>query len=356
MEQLDTVVIGAGQAGLAVGYHLAKQGCKFVILDADHCIGGSWRSRWDSLRLFTPARYSNLPGMRFPRPPNSNTFYLPSKDEVADYLESYSAHFALPILLDTKVESITRQGNRYMVVAGTRTLEAEHVVVATGAFQAANVPSFAQQLDKEIMQLHSSEYRNPDQLQKGDTLVVGAGQSGMEISMEVADSRRTWLSGPKVRQFPQSVFGLDIFWWYYTTRLIKRSSHARHLRRYSGGGSTVGVADADLTASGVERVPRTWGVKEGKPMLRDGRLMEVANVIWCTGFRPNFQWISLPVFAEDGNPVHFRGVSNEEPGLYFVGLHLQYRPNSALIGGVGADAKYIVEHIAHHRERRNARR
>ena len=341
-----TLVIGAGQAGLAVGYYLASQGRDFLILDADERIGDGWRRRWDSLRLFTPARYSNLPGMKFPSPSGSSTFYLPSKEEVADYLEGYAARFALPVRLSTRADSLTRVGNKYIITAGTEAFEAEHVIVATGAFQTPRVPVFSHELDRGITQIHSSEYRNHDQLRGGDTLVVGAGQSGLEISTELAASRRTWLSGPKVRQLPQSVFGLDIFWWYYTSRVITRSGAARRLRGKTGGGTTIGVAEADLAVSGVERVARTWGVKDGRPLLADGRLMDVENVVWCTGYQPDYSWISLPVFGNDGDPIHSRGVTAGAPGLYFVGLHLQYRPNSALIGGVGADAEYIAKHIA----------
>ena len=343
-EEFDTIVVGGGQAGLAVGYYLAKQDRAFVVLDAQARSGDSWRNRWDSLQVFTPAKYSNLPGMRFPK----SAGFLPSKNEVADYLEAYVIQFELPVRLHTRADSLTREGQHYVATAGTRRFEADHVVVATGAFQTSNEPEFAPKLDPEIVRFHSSAYRNPDQLQNGDVLVVGAGNSGTQIAMELATSHRVWLSGPSHGHLPRRIFGLDIFWWLKRTGLLTLRMDSRAGRFLaadpSRGDPLVGITGEDLAA--VRRVPRTVAVEGGRPVLDDGRILDVANAVWCTGFKVDFRWISLPVFRDDGYPTHYRGVATREPGLYFIGLRYLHRMNSSLIGGVGADAEYIAQHIA----------
>lgn len=346
-EHFDTIVIGAGQAGLATGYFLARTDCKFVILDGGDRVGDVWRQRWDSMKLFTPTEYNNLPGMEFPAPDG----YLPHKDEAADYLEAYAERFDLPVRLQTWVESVTREGDSYYVeTADGERLAAGTVVVATGAFQAPRVPAFAPALDDTIVQLHSSEYRNPEQLQDGDVLVVGAANSGTQIAMELAKTRRVWLSGRDVGHVKRTILGKDIFWWFWRT-LFRIPGDSWLGRRFkpkflSGGDPVLGILPDDIEAAGIERVPRTDGVTDGTPLLTDGRSLDVSNVIWATGFVPDYSWIDLPVFADDGYPRHHRGVVEEEPGLYFMGLRFQYRPNSSLIGGAGADAAYVVNQIA----------
>jgi putative flavoprotein involved in K+ transport len=340
--RFDTVVIGGGQAGLAVGYHLAHQERDFVILDAASRVGDAWRSRWDSLRLFTPARYSGLPGMPFPAPDG----YFPTKDEMADYLQRYAARFALPVRLGVRVDALTREEGRYLLSVGDDRLAADHVVVATGPFQHPHVPAFASELDPQIVQLHSSEYRNPDQLQEGDVLVVGAGNSGAEIALELAATRRTYLSGRATGRIPLRL-GRG-FWWFLSNVLTVDTPLGRKARKAALGRGTplIRLRPKDVVAAGVERVPRTTGVRDGQPVLADERVLGVANVLWCTGFAPDFRWIALPVVGEDGYPVHYRGVVEGEPGLYVVGLQFLYALTSSLIGGVGRDAAYVCEHIA----------
>jgi putative flavoprotein involved in K+ transport len=349
-EYFETVIIGGGQAGLSVGYHLKKQGRPFVILDANERIGDAWRKRWDSLRLFTPARYDGLAGWRFPAPAVS----FPTKDEMADYLESYAAWFDLPVRTGVKVDGLSRQAYRYVLTAGSRRFEAEHVVVATGANQVPKVPAFADDLHPSIVQLHSSHYCNPSQLQEGAVLVVGAGNSGAEIAFEVSRTHPTYLSGKPSGQLPvrhglamaRFVFPVIRFVGNHVLTLRTPIGRKVQPRYISHGAPLIRVKLKDLAAAGVEQVPRTVGVEGGRPMLKDGRVLDVSNVIWCTGFREEFPWIDLPIFDENEQPLHERGVVVGEPGLYFVGLPFQYAAGSDVLPGVGRDAEYIAKHIA----------
>ncbi len=349
-EHIETVIVGGGQAGLSTGYHLARRGLPFVILEANEQVGDSWRKRWDSLRLFTPARYSGLPGRRFPGP----TWSFPGKDDVADYLEDYAASFELAVRTGVRADGLSREGDRYAVVAGDRRFTADRVVVASGAYQRPSVPAFAGELDPSIVQLHSSEYRSRAQLQDGGVLVVGASNSGAEIALEVAGEHPTWLSGRHPGQEPfrpgsrWDRLSIPLVWFLASHVLTMRTPMGRKVRdKFAFHGLPLArVRPADFTAAGIERVARTTGVRGGLPLLDDGRVLEVANVIWCTGYVPDFAWIDLPVFASNGTPVHDRGVVRSEPGLYFVGLLFLYALASALVGGVGRDAEHIVNHIA----------
>ena len=350
-ERFETVIIGGGQAGLAAGYHLARLERPFVILEANERLGDSWRKRWDSLRLFTPARYDGLPGMPFP----AAAWSSPTKDEVANYIEEYAAHFVLPVRTSVRVDALSREQDRYVVAAGSRRFVADNVVVASGAYHTPRVPAFAPRLDVRIVQLHSSEYRNPFQLRDGGVLVVGAGNSGAEIALEVAGSHPTLLSGRdtgqeapwRIGSLPDRLLTPPI-WLLLTHLFTSKNLVGRKLRDKGGsmGHPLIRVKPKDISAAGIERVPRTVGVQNGHPALKDGRVLDVTNVIWCTGFRPAFGWIDLPVFGEHGEPVHERGVVGSEPGLYFVGRFFLHALTSSLIGGVGRDAKHIAKHIA----------
>jgi putative flavoprotein involved in K+ transport len=347
-DHFDTVIVGAGQAGLATGYFLAHQGRDFVIIDSHERVGQSWRRRWDSLKLFTPAEYDGLPGMPMPGPVDR----FPVKDEIADYLEAYAARFALPLRLGTPVERIARQDNGYVLSVDGGRLAADNVVVATGGFHHPRVPTFASALDLDIMQLHSEQYRNPGQLQQGPVLVVGAGNSGAEIALDLAARHRVYLSGRDTGHVPFSPGAHRLRWrifsWLFNNALTVDRWLGRAMKRRAlvQGTPLIRVRTAELTAAGVRRIPRTIGIQNGQPMLQDGRRVEVSNVIWCTGFRPNFDWIDLPVSGPDGHPVHYRGVVEGEPGLYFVGLPFLYSLGSSTIGGVGRDAEYIARRIA----------
>lgn len=352
-ERIQTVVIGAGQAGLSVGYHLARRGLPFVILEANERIGDTWRDRWDSLRLFTPARFDGLDGMPFPAP--GSTF--PTKDEMADYLEAYAKRFDLPVRTGVRVDGLSRRGDRFLVTAGERSWEADNVVVAMASYQRPKVPAFANELAPEIVQLHSSEYRAPAQLREGPVLVVGAGNSGAEIALELARAGHpVSMSGRDVGQIPFRIGGLAAR--IILARLVLRVAFHRVLtvktpigrkvrpKVLHVGGPLIRTRSADLAAVGVSRVPRVAGVRDGLPVLEDGRVLEVANVVWCTGFHPGFSWIDLPIFDERGDPIHESGVVTKEPGLYFVGLHFLHALSSTMIHGVGRDAERVADEIA----------
>jgi putative flavoprotein involved in K+ transport len=339
-----------GPGRLAVGYYLKRRGRSFVVLDANERIGGSWRTRtWDSLRLFTPARFDGLPGWPFPAP----AWSYPTARETADYLEAYAARFDLPVRLRTPVDRLERDGDRYVVESGGRRFEADNIVVATGFYGVPSVPAFVSEMDPRIVQMHSSHYRSPAQLQPGGVLLVGAGNSGADIAMELSKTHRVWLSGPDKGQVPLRIESrkarvvLPVLWFIGSRVLTIRTPIGRRARPHvlKDGAPLIRVKAADLAAAGVERVAKTIGMRDGWPLLEDGGVLDVANVIWCTGFRQDFSWIEAPVFGEDGEPVHTRGACTE-PGLYFVGLDFLYAFTSENVGGVGRDAKHIVKCIA----------
>ena len=347
---IDTVVIGGGQAGLATGYHLKRRAVPFVILDAGARVGDAWRSRWDSLRLFTPTRYSSLPGMRFP----GKHRVAPTKDEMADYLEAYAARFELPVRLGVKVDSLSKHSDQFIVTAGQASYTARHVVIATGPFTSPRLPAFASQLDPRIAQLHSKDYRNPSQLRRGGVLLVGAGNSGCDIALDVASDHPTWLSGRHPGHVPFRIEGQIT---RHLVRVVRFVGHRvlnlstplgrRVLPKMAQqGGPVIRIKPADIVAAGVETVPRVIGVQNGLPLLEDGRALNVANVIWCTGFVHSYPWIDLPAFATQGAPAHRRGIVTAVPGLSFIGLEFQYAATSATVTGVGRDAGYLAKHIA----------
>ena len=350
---IRTVVIGAGQAGLSVGYHLARRHVPFVILEASDRVGDAWRNRWDSLRLFTPARYDGLDGMPFPAPKHS----FPTKDEMADYLEHYAKAFALPVRTGVTVRRLTKKGDTFVLETNKGIMEAEQVIVAMANYQRGRVPDFAADLDRDIVQMHSIDYRSPSQLRRGAVLLVGAGNSAAEIGIELArHGLETIVSGREVGHLPFSIHsfvGRHVMGPIVTTlvfhRILTTDTKLGRKARPNGVPHTAPLIrerPKDLAAAGVQRVVRTAGVSGGKPVLQDGRVLDVANVIWCTGFEPGFSWIDLPVFGEHGQPVHERGISTREPGLYFLGLGFLYAMSSSMIHGVGRDAEYLAKAVA----------
>ena len=361
-ERHEVVVIGAGQAGLAAGYHLAQRGIEFVILEASARVGDVWRDRYDSLLLYSPARYDALPGHRFPLGRNA----FPTGSQMGDYLEAYVAHHRLPVRTAVRVDSLRSApdaSDGYLVTAGPRTYGANQVIVATGAFQRPSVPGFAAELDPHIRQLHSADYHNPGQLAHGPVLVVGLSHSGADLAYELAAAgHRTILSGKDHGQLPFSVDSRRgvLAWpimrfvaWNLLTLSTPIGRKMAPLVR-EGGGPLLRHRRQDLDRAGVERFEaRTTGVSDGRPVLADGTVLDVANVIWCTGFRPNYGWIDLPVIGENGWPMEYRGVVESSPGLYFLGIPFLFSFTSMLVIGAGRDAAYVVKRIGERRGRRD---
>jgi putative flavoprotein involved in K+ transport len=351
LERYETVIVGGGQAGLSVGYHLKERGRSFVILDASERIGDSWRKRWDSLRLYSPAFRDGLPGLPFPAP---RTTY-PTKDEMGDYLEAYATRFELPVRTGAVVEALTKETGRYVATAGNQRFEADNVVVATGVFQRPYTPEFARELDPSITQLHSSDYHHLSQLQAGPVLVVGAAHSGSDIAYEAASSHHVILSGSDTGQIPAPIesrrgrIGFRVLLFAGTHILTADTPMGRKLRPHvrHGGGPLLRYRRKDLLAAGVERVlARTVGVQDGLPVVDDGRVLDVRNVVWCTGYRPDFSWIRFPFeLGDDGYPVQYQGAVASSPGLYFAGLPFLHSFASMLIAGAGRDAERVARHI-----------
>jgi putative flavoprotein involved in K+ transport len=324
---------------------------KFVILEGRRRVGDQWRERWDSLKLFTPAQFDSLDGMRFP----ADAFHFPSKDEMGDYLEAYAAHFELPVETGVRVDGLRREAGRFVVTAGARRWEADNVVVAMANFQKPRIPAYAAELDPGIVQIHSLHYRNPRQLREGPVLIVGAGNSGSEIAMELGRTHRVWMSGRDTGEVPFRIGGraarmglarLMLRGVFHRVLTVK-TPIGRKLRPkvLHIGGPLIRVKSTDLAALGIERVPRTERAQNGQPVLADGRVLPAANVIWCSGFEPGFDWIELPVL-ERGEPVHRSGAVESMPGLYFVGLHFLHALSSVMVHGVGRDADRIAGLVA----------
>jgi putative flavoprotein involved in K+ transport len=354
-ERHQVVVIGAGQSGLAAAYHLAKRDIDFVVLEANDRVGDNWRTRYESLLLYSPARYDVLPGMAFPLPGNA----YPTGHQMGDYLESYAARLDLPVRTGLAVDGVHQAdgaGGGYLITAGDRTFEAAQVVIAGGHFRKPNVPDFAAELDPAIRQFHSNEYRAPSELADGPVLIVGLSHSGADLAMDaVTHGHRTIVSGKGHGQLPWSVDTRTgrIMWPvmmfvagnFLTVRTPIGRRIAPEIRK--GGAPLLRHRRPELLKAGVElEGARTAGVKDGKPMLADGRILDVANVIWCTGFRPDYSWIKVPIFGDDGWPQQERGVVTSAKGLYFVGLLFQYGFTSMLVNGVARDAAYVVRRIA----------
>ena len=341
--RFDVVVVGAGQAGLAIGHFLARQGRRFVILEAADSVGAAWRSRWDSLVLFTPRRYSALAGLDFAGDPDG----YPTRDEVIAYLEQYAAEFELPVELDSPVRSLTAADGRFAVGLDGRRIEADQVVVATGPFQVPNVPAVAKGLAPEVFQTHSTGYMRPSDVPDGTVVVVGGGNTGYQIAKELAATHDVHLAvGSRQKPLPQRFLGRDLFWWLTKTGLIRKTVESRIGRRLEGRDTLIGSKPRELRRRyGVELKPRVVGASGRTISFADGSELEVDAVIWATGYRSDYSWIEAPVLGADGRVRHRRGVT-EVPGLYFLGLSWQHTRGSALIGWVKDDAEFIAGRIA----------
>ncbi len=349
---VDTIVIGGGQAGLSVSYHLRELGVEHLVLDASPRIGDAWRARWDSLRLFTPARYDGLDGMRFPGDPAD----WPSKDAMADYLERYANTFDLPVRSGMRVDELTRGSDGdpdlFVTRCGDVTFTSRAVVVAMSNYQVPRIPEFAAELSPGIRQLHAGEYRSPAQLAPGRVLLVGAGNSAAEIAKELAPTHPVIVAGPSTGEAPGSYTSFisrhvvaHILNGFVFNRVMSVDTPIGRKARpkvMSKGVLLIRVKSKDLARLGVTRAGRVTGVDSGRPVLDDGTVVDTQNVVWCTGFAPGFDWLRMPILDEHGEPRHERGVVSEAPGLYFVGLHFLTSMSSAMVHGVGRDAARIA--------------
>jgi putative flavoprotein involved in K+ transport len=341
-------VIGGGQAGLVIGYYLGQQGRRFAIFERASELAPAWRERWDSLTLFTPRRYSALPGLTFPSDPDG----YPTRDEVIAYLERYAETFELPIELRSEVEQLNRDdAGRFRLAASGRTIIADQAVVATGPFQTPYIPKLAEKLSAGVFQTHAVGYRKPDDVPKGTVLVVGGGNTGFQIAKELSATHAAVLSiGSRQKPLPQRLLGRDLFWWLTKTRLLKKTVESRLGRKLSTRDTLIGSSPREMSERyGVELKPRLVDAEGRLARFEDGAELEVGAVIWATGYRPDYSWIKLPIFDEDGRLGHRRGVP-DVPGLYFLGLTWQHTRGSALIGFIKDDAEFIAAKIAGHQQ------
>lgn len=342
VEPYDVVVVGGGQAGLAVAWHLRRQGLRFVVLEAAGEPGHTWRTRWESLRLFTAAEYDALPGMPFPAPAGT----YPGKEAVAEYLRTYAATFALPVELGVRVTGLRRTDGGFQLSTADRTYTAQQVIVATGPFQTPFLPPLAAGLDESVVQLHSAEYRSPDALPGGPALVVGGGNSGFQIAEELAATRPVELSiGASYPALPQRVLGRELFWWLTRSGFMRVPAGSRLGRRLQARETLIGTGKRGLQRAGVRYRPRLVDTTGHTVRFADGTSREVGVVVWATGYRSDYSWIDVPGVLSDGHVVHSRGVT-EVPGLYFLGLPWQHTRGSALLGFVADDAQHIAGHVA----------
>ncbi|MGR0321061.1 flavin-containing monooxygenase [Agromyces sp. ZXT2-3] len=350
IEEYDTVVVGGGQAGLTIGAELRSRGRDILILDAQDRVGAAWRRRWDSLRLNTPARYDALPGM----PIGSDGLAFPTKDEFADYLERYAAARALPVVTGARVVRLGREDGRYVLAtADGRAYTAANVVLATGAHQIPRVPEFAAGLAPDILSLHSHEYRSPDRLAPGPVLVVGFGNSATEIALDVSRTHETVISGRPSGQLPfrhgraAARFGFPVvrFFGLYVANADLGVGRMLLARMRGRAEPLIRVRRQELAAAGVRMVPRTTGVEGGRPVV-GSEVIDVANVVWCTGFDEDFTWVDLPGFEGGRRPSHHHGAVDDAPGVYLLGQHLLHSEGSGTLVGVGRDARWIADRIA----------
>src|SRR5918912_780022 len=342
-EHYDVVVVGGGQAGLAIGYFLAREGRRFVILERADQIAPAWRERWDSLTLFTPRRYSSLPRLPFPGGPDG----YPTRDEVIAYLERYAEAFELPIELNSEVRRIAAREGGFILELDGGTITADQVVVATGPFHTPYVPKLADRLASDVFQTHATGYRRPDGVPPGIVVVVGGGNTGFQIAKELSATHKVVLSvGSRQTPLPQRLLGRDLFWWLTKARILDKTVESRLGRKLSTRDTLIGSSPREMSRRyGVELKPRLVDANGRTVRFEDGSELDAGEIIWATGYRPDYSWIKVPIFDENGRLRHRRGVTGVA-GLYFLGLTWQHTRGSALIGFIKDDAEFIAEKIA----------
>jgi putative flavoprotein involved in K+ transport len=339
----EVVVVGGGQAGLAIGYFLAQQGCRLAILEAASEPAAVWRSRWNSIRLFTPVRYDSLPGLAFPGDPDS----YPGRDEVVAYLTEYAHRFELPVEFNSRVHAVrAREDGGFFVELADRTYEADQVVVATGPFQVPFTPAMAADLGDDVAQMHSSDYRSPAGLPTGTVLVVGGGNTGYQVAAELAQSREVHLAvGARQTPLPQRILGRDLFRYLEALGLMRKTVTSRVGQRMKERETLIGSSPRAARKHGIGMRPRATAANGTTVTFADGSQLAVDGVVWATGYRLEHSFVELPIFDDQGRLRHRRGVT-EIPGLYFLGLPWQHTRGSALLGWVKDDAQFIAQRIA----------
>ena len=340
----DFIVIGAGQAGMAMSYYLTQNKCDFLVVDANNKIGDPWLKRWDSLTLFTVSEYNNLPGLKFPHPKG----YYATKYDVANYLKSYVEKFKIPIDFNQKIKSLTKVEDYFVLESGTQNYKAKHVIIATGPFHTPFTPKFNTKIANDVIQIHSENYKSPDQLQDGDTLVVGAGDSGVQILDEISDTnRKVYFSGDtNIKSIPQEVLGKTLWWWFSKIGFLTVSKYTWIGKKISTAGQPVIGTNVKklFKKPNVECVGRSLDADADKIIFEKKEIKTIKNIIWATGFKPNFNWITNIKLDENNYPTNYRGVSDID-GLYYLGLPWLYTRGSATLGGVKKDAQYLNDFI-----------
>ena len=347
-EQHDVVVVGAGQAGLSVSYHLRACGVDHVVLEAASQIGNTWRNRWDSLRLFTPAKFDGLDG--FPFPASKDVF--PTKNQMADYLVSYANRFQLPVRLNSPVRKLSKTNGTFKIELDNCTIEAGQVIIAAASYQKPRIPHIAEGISESVPQIHSSEYKNAQQIPGGSVLLVGAGNSGAEIAMDLAGTHDVILAGRDVGHVPFDISGFmgrkllvrTVIRGMFHHVLTMRTPMGRKFRSkmHNRGMPLIRTRPGQLERAGVKRVGRIASIERNVAETETGDKVGFDSVIWCTGYQPGLDWIDLPIFDENGIPRHHFGKSADVDGLYFAGLHFQYAVSSTMVAGVGRDAKRVA--------------
>lgn len=344
---LDFVIIGGAQAGLSMAYHLKKMEKSFIVVDGEEEIGASWLNRWDSLKLFTPTEYNHLPGLKF----NAPKGHYPSKYEVSDYFKSYVKKFDIPVQLNTLVTSVKKSVKGFHVIYNEGEILAKNIIVATGPFHIPYTPPCHTKISEEVLQMHSNYYKNSKQLQEGDVLVVGGGDSGYQILDEISKDKKSkmvYFSGDtKVKTLPQQFLGKTLWWWFTLIGFLKFNKYSWIGKKISTSLQPVIGTDVKeiLSRENVVTVGRTKDALDNEVVFENKKVTSIKNIIWATGYRPNFKWIEGLELDSDNYPKNYRGVSNIE-GLYFIGLPWMYTRGSATLGGVSKDASYLADIIS----------